>query len=228
MSKSRKQKRANSSFKEGSMVYTISFFIVKYFMQFLFAGEGRGQNNFPKKGPFVAVFNHNSYLDILTMSLVVSFPVHGMGKAELFEVPLLGWWLRKIGVHPILRDSGDEEGFRYFLEILKNGGRLFISPEGTRKWKEGKPPRPKTGFVRLAQLAKCPVVPVGISSTRDILPPGAIFPRFKKVVVQVGKPIYLPPVDVTLENKDILQEQANGVMDEVYKLVLKPPKKKKP
>jgi len=72
------------------------------------------------------------------------------------------------------------------------------------------------------------VVPVGISSTRDILPPGAIFPRFKKVVVQVGKPIYLPPVDVTLENKDILQEQANRVMDEVYKLVLKPPKKKKP
>jgi len=117
MSKSRKQKRANSSFKEGSMVYTISFFIVKYFMQFLFAEEGRGQNNFPKKGPFVAVFNHNSYLDILTMSLVVSFPVHGMGKADLFEVPLLGWWLRKIGIHPILRDSGDEEGFRYFLEI---------------------------------------------------------------------------------------------------------------
>ncbi len=227
MTENRGRKKVKSPQKEGSMVYTISFFIAKYLIEFLFSGEGRGQENFPKKGPFIAAFNHNSYLDILTMSLIVSFPVHGMGKSELFETPLLGWWLRKIGVHPILRDSGDEEGFRYFLELLKNGARLFISPEGTRKWKDGKPPRPKTGFIRLAQLAKCPVVPVGISSTRDILPPGANFPRFKKVIVQVGKPIHLPPVEVTLENRDVLQEQANRVMDEVYKLVLRPPTKKK-
>lgn len=225
MGENRRQKKAKSTQKEGSMVYTISFFIAKYLIQILFSAEGRGQRNFPKKGPFIAVFNHNSYLDILTMSLVVNFPVHGMAKAELFKVPVLGWWLRKIGVHSILRDSGDEEGFRYFLEVLRNRARLFISPEGTRKWKEGKPPRPKTGFVRLAQLTRCPVVPVGISSTRDILPPGSTFPRFKKVIVQVGKPINLPPVEVTLENKEVLQEQANMVMNEVYKLVLKPPKK---
>ncbi len=209
------------------MVFTISFFIVYYFLKIFFQGEGRGQNHFPRKGPFIAVFNHNSYMDVLAMSLVVSFPAHGMGKKELFDVPLLGWWLKKINVHPILRDAGDEEGFRYFLKILHQGGRLFIAPEGTRKWVNGHPPRPKTGFVRLAQLARCPVVPVGISNTRDILPPDKLRIRFKKIVVQVGEPITLPPVEVKPENYEILQEQAKMVMSEVYKLVLTPPKRKK-
>ena len=208
------------------MIYTISFFIIYYFLKIVFRGEARGLHNYPRKGPFIAAFNHNSYMDILAISLAINFRVHGLGKRELFEMPFLGWWLRKMNVHPIVRDAGDEKGFRHLLDLLKSGARLFISPEGTRKWKDGKPPRARTGFVRLAQLVKCPIVPVAISNTREILAPNSYKIRFKKIVVRVGKPIYLPPVEVTLENKQILQEQANRVMNEVYKLVISPRKKK--
>ena len=201
------------------MVYTISFFIAYYFLKIFFAGEGIGRENFPRKRPFLVVFNHNSYLDVLTLSLVVKFRAHGMGKHELFKVPLLGWWLRKINVHPIIRNASDKEGFERFLRLLKRGEIVFISPEGTRKWENGRPPRPRTGFVRLAQMADCPVVPVAIYGTRQILPPDKKLPRWSKVVVRVGTPVKLKPIPLTPENKDLLQMQANQVMAEVYKLL---------
>jgi len=201
------------------MVFSISFFIAFYIMKIIFAGEGIGQNNFPRKKPFIVVFNHNSNFDILTLALVAKFKGIGMGKYELFNVPVLSWWLRKINVYPIIRGNSDTEGFDTIKNRLNEGEILFISPEGTRKWTDSQPPRPKLGFVRLAQETKCPVVPVAITGTRDILPPGAIIPRWRKIIVKVGKPVNLVPIEMKQENRDILQQQANEVMYNVYKLL---------
>ena len=201
------------------MVYTISFFIAYFFIKIFLAGEGIGRNNWPREKPFIGVFNHNSYLDILTLSLVVKFRAHGMGKHELFQVPVLGWWLRKINVHPIIRNASDREGFERFVRLLKQKEIVFISPEGTRKWENGRPPRPRTGFIRLAQMVGCPVVPVAIYGTRQILPPGKKLPRWHKVVVRVGTPLRLQPIPLTPENHDLLQLQANQVMARVYELL---------
>lgn len=201
------------------MVFTVSFFLVYYFLKIFFAGEGYGKENFPKRRPFIVVFNHNSYLDLLCISLVVDFRPHGMGKHELFNVPLLGWWLKKINVHPIIRNASDKEGFERFVRLLRDRQVVFISPEGTRKWQNGRPPRPRTGFVRLAQMVRCPVVPLAIYGTREILPPGEKLPRWHKIIVRVGKPLCLDPVELKPENHDLLQRQANQVMAEVYKLL---------
>jgi len=201
------------------MVYTISFFISYYFIKIFFAGEGLGKNNFPQKKPFIAVFNHNSNFDMLTLSQVINFVGYGMGKYELFRVPLLGWWLRNIHVHPIIRDAADNDGFEQFVDILNRGHILVVSPEGTRKWTDGQPSRPRTGFIRLAQTFRCPLVPIAIYGTRNILPPGAFFPRWSKIVVRVGKPICLQPVEVKLANRELLQAQANEVMCRVYELL---------
>ncbi len=201
------------------MVFTISFIISFYILKILFAGEGIGQRNFPHKKPFIIVFNHNSNFDILTLTLVIKSGGIGMGKHELFKVPVLSWWLRKIGVYPIIREAADIEGFDKIKNFLKAGEILIISPEGSRTWKNGQPPRPKTGFIRLAQSVKCPIVPVGITGTRDILPPGSKFPRWKKIVVKVGEPINLVPIETKTENRDLLQQQANEVMLHVYNLL---------
>lgn len=201
------------------MVFTISFMLFYYFLKILFAGEGIGQHKFPYKKPYIVVFNHNSNFDILTLPLVIKSTGIGMGKQELFKVPFLRWWLHKIRVYPIIRDGADIEGFRKIENLLKAGEILIISPEGTRKWKNGQPPRPKTGFIRLAQNVKCPIVPVGITGTRDILPPGSKFPRWRKIVAKVGEPIILVPIETKQENRDLLQQQANQVMQHVYNLM---------
>ncbi len=201
------------------MIYTISYVIFHYLMKIVFCGEGLGTDNFPRKGPFIAVFNHNSNFDVLTLSLAAKFRAMGMGKYELFKVPGLRWWLKKINVYPIIRGTSDVAGFEIIEKKLRQGEILFISPEGTRKWENGVPPRPRLGFVRLAQSVECPVVPVAISGTRDILPPGAFLPKWRKIVVSVGKPVSLVPIESKIENRGLLQQQANEVMRKVYELL---------
>lgn len=201
------------------MIFIISYIVCYYFTKICFAGESYGLENYPKKGPFIIAINHNSSFDISSMAIGVRFIAHGMGKKELFEVPFLRWWLKKINVHPIIRHASDKEGFDKIINILKNGGKVIIAPEGTRKWKNGIAPRPKTGMVRLAQTVNCPIVPLGISGTRNILPPGALLPRWSKIVVRVGTPIYLDSVEVIPQNYEILLQQAYEVMDRLYELL---------
>ena len=201
------------------MLFRISVFIFKIFAKIYLRGKGYGKENFPKKGPYIGVVNHNSNLDAVAMALVMKHRVHTMAKDSLFRVPILKWWLKAVGMFPVARDSSDHEAFDYAFNLLKKNKILFMAPEGTRKKKKGERLRPRTGFIRLAQIAGVPVVPVAIWGTDKVLPPGAWLPRPVKVRTRVGKPIELEKIEVTLENKDKLQQQADMVMDVIYSML---------
>lgn len=200
------------------MVYWISYYIFKFIMKVFFRGRCYGQENLPKTGPFIGIINHNSLLDIPAMALVVHHRASTMVKHSLFKVPVLGWWLRTVEMFPVVRGSGDQQAFEYALRLLRKGYVLYMAPEGTRKHGSDNPPTAHTGFVRLAQLAECPVVPIAITGTREALPPGAKFPRFVKVRVNVGKPFQLEKIEVNLRNRNKLQRQAEDAMSLVYQL----------
>lgn len=200
------------------MVYWISYYVFKFIMKVFFRGTCYNQDNLPKEGPYVGVINHSSILDIPAMALVVNCRASTMVKHSLFDVPLLGWWLRTVDMFPVVRGAGDQEAFETALQSLRRGRVVYMAPEGTRKYDPNNPPRARTGFIRLAQLADCPVVPIAIVGTRDALPPGAKFPRLVKVAAMVGKPIKLEKLEVNIKNRDRLQAQAQRVMEIVYRL----------
>jgi 1-acyl-sn-glycerol-3-phosphate acyltransferase len=187
-------------------------------MKVFFRGKCYDQENLPPKGPYIGVINHNSLLDIPAMALVIKHKASTMVKHSLFKVPILGWWLKSVYMFPVVRGTGDQDAIDRAVELLKKGHVLYMAPEGTRKYNPDAPPRAHTGFIRLAQLANCPVVPIAIIGTREALPPGAKFPRFVKVRAKVGKPIQLKKLEVNLKNRDKLQEQAQSVMEKVYRL----------
>ncbi len=201
------------------MIYWISAFIFKMFAKIYLRGKGYGKENFPDQGPYIGAVNHNSNLDALAMALVLKQRVHTMAKDSLFRVPILKWWLKAVGMFPVMRDASDYEAFDNALNLLNKGEILFIAPEGTRKKEEGQRLRPRTGIIRLAQMTGAPVVPVAIWGTDRVLPPKAWFPRPVKVRVRVGKPIHLEKIEVALENKDKLQQQADMVMDIIYQML---------
>ena len=201
------------------MVFWISAFILYIFTKLYHRGKGYGRENFPENGPFIAVFNHSSNMDTVALSLVINFRAYAMGKNSLFKVPILSWWLKSVGVFPVVRDSSDKEAFNYAIGLLRSGKKLFMAPEGTRKKINGKKRRPRTGFVRMAQIIGCPVVPVAIYGTDRVLPPNAWFPKPTKIVVKVGKPIYLEKIEINEDAKQLLQEQADRVLAIVYQLV---------
>ncbi len=201
------------------MIYWISAFILKLFAKIYLRGKGYGRENFPDRGPYIGVVNHNSNLDAVAMSLVIKHKVYTMAKDSLFRVPVLKWWLKAVHMFPVVRDASDQVAFERALNLLNRGEVLFMAPEGTRKKQPGERLRARTGFVRLAQLTGAPVVPVAIWGTDRVLPPGAWFPRPAKVRVRVGKPIRLDKIEVSLENKDKLQQQADMVMNIVYQML---------
>lgn len=200
------------------MIFWISYYVLKIIALVYFRGRADGLKNLPAKGPYIGVLNHNSFVDVAAVTLVVKTRITTMAKHSLFQIPFLSWWLRAIGLFPVVRDAGDEQAFEKALDILRNGGVFFIAAEGTRLH-NGQQPRPRTGFVRLAQMVHCPVVPVALYGTREAMPPGAIFPRPVRISAMVGEAIMLPHIECTPEMKPLLQKQADMVMSKVYELV---------
>jgi len=183
----------------------------------LFRVRVEGREHYPEP-PYVAVFNHGSNLDTVVMAWSVKHACSFMAKRELMESPFLGAFLRFVGGISVRRGGGDQEAFDRALVQLAGGLPLFIAPEGTRKHAGDGTRRPHTGFVRLARRADCPVVPVAVAGTREALPPGAWLPRPGKLRLKVGRALRLPPLDAGQEQSEPLQEQADAVMREVYRL----------
>ncbi|MDP6930784.1 MAG: lysophospholipid acyltransferase family protein [Planctomycetota bacterium] len=177
----------------------------------------RGKRNYPQR-PFVAVVNHASFLDMPVMAWGLDRGSHFLGKAELFKIPVFSWFLRCWGGIPLRRDAGDVSAMDLALAKLRDGEAVYITPEGTRKHAADGSARPRTGFVRLAQLAGCPVVPIAVGGVRRAMPPGAIIPRPVKIRISIGEPIHLAPIEVSHDNHDALQEQACAVMDRIYEM----------
>lgn len=98
-----------------------------------------------------------------------------------------------------------KEGLKTILkaiEYVKNGISIFIFPEGTRNKGEELSLLPfKDGAFRIATKTGCPIVPVSLNNTADILENH--FPHIKKthVVIEYGKPIY--PNELVLRQKNI-------------------------
>ena len=124
-----------------------------------------GLEHLPAGGPVILAGNHVSLLDGPLLALAASPRryVRFLGKAELFRVPVLGWYLARSGSVPLDR-RGDVVAMRAALEILRGGGCLALFPEGTRS-RTGLPGRPRAGVGFLAGLGGAVVVPARILNT---------------------------------------------------------------
>jgi 1-acyl-sn-glycerol-3-phosphate acyltransferase len=152
-----------------------------------------GAENVPRTGPLIVCPNHSATLD---PPMVPAFLPRGdtwsMAKSEYFRRPLSNWIFRAYHAFPVVRHTADRAALKWSFDLLKAGHALIIFPEGTRI-ESGRlgPPEPGAGF--LAQKAGCPVLPVGLTGTRECLPKGARWPRRTKVSITFGRPFLVLP-----------------------------------
>lgn len=189
------------------------FFKLKPVLKKILRINAKGLENFPQKSGFIIASNHRSHLDPPVINIISPVPVMFLAKAELFKIPVFGWFIKKAGAIPIERGKkGANKSLIKALKILKEGYTVGVFPEGTRaKPKEFL--KPKAGIGLLISKAKVPVVPVRIEGTDDVFPKDSSFPKIGKspIYVNVGKPIIF---DENLEYEEI----ANNVMEEIKKL----------
>ena len=202
------------------MVYPIGKRIICPITKF-WIKEVNGLENVPKGRPFIIVANHASYMDhFMIMCTLVTYlnkKIHHLAKKEHFDNILKKAWHTYVGAIPLDRESGGKETLKWAIKALKEGKIIAIHPEGTRSL-TGKLQKAKTGVARLALITKAPVLPIGLMGTFEILPKGKYIPKFKKAVMNIGKPMQFPNYYNKKINKRILREATTLIMKEIAKL----------
>ena len=178
-----------------------------------------GAENVPRRGPVIICPNHSANLD---PPMVPAFVPRGdtwsMAKSEYFKGGgFITWVFRQYHSFPVVRHTADRTAIRRAFEILEAGQALIIYPEGTRV-ESGVLAKPEPGAGFIAQRAACPVVPVGLTGTRECLPKGARWPRRTRVSITFGKPF------VVLRkrgdgSKVTREEAADAIMLEIAELL---------
>jgi 1-acyl-sn-glycerol-3-phosphate acyltransferase len=150
--------------------------------------EVEGAENVPLQGPVLLCPNHFGTLDPPLVPAFLPRPdCWSMAKAEWFRTRFSNWFFRSYQAFPVIRHTADRVALRRSFEILKAGHALVLYPEGTRIDAGAlATPEPGAGFI--AQRARCAVVPVALTGTRAVLPPGARWPRRSRVSMRFGKP----------------------------------------
>ena len=154
----------------------------------------RGIKNVPKSGPTILAANHLSHVDPLVVILASRRKTHYLAKDGHFRNFALASFMRATGQIETNRGADGGEALSSAAVALHANRALGIFPEGTRS-KRTEPPFLLTGKTGIARLAASypdvPVVPIGLTGTRDFMTPAKHkLPRFwRKVGISYGKPI---------------------------------------
>lgn len=149
-----------------------------------------GLENVPATGGVLLAANHASYADppLAWAALYPRRKMWGVGKAELWNSPLLAYLIDSIGTIPVQRGVGDRALFKRVLALLAQGEVVGLFPEGTRS-PDGQllPGQPGVGL--MVQKSGAPVVPTAIIGTQIMLPVHATRLKRARLKVVFGPPM---------------------------------------
>jgi 1-acyl-sn-glycerol-3-phosphate acyltransferase len=212
-------KRADGSY---SRIWRgISKIILLPLLYGLMKHDWRGQENFPREGGMILAANHLSYADVLAVSLFSyragRYPVF-LAKSSLFDIPVLGYIIRKLGQLPVNRNATDAALVLKDAEQgVKNGASVIFYPEATvTRDPEQWPMVAKTGVARLALATGAPVIPVAHWGAQAILPYGSTRPHLlpRKIVHMIAG----PPVDLSaFQGQPLSSPVLRGATDVIMK-----------
>jgi 1-acyl-sn-glycerol-3-phosphate acyltransferase len=150
-----------------------------------------GAVHVPAKGGAILAANHLSVIDSFLIPALLPRHVTFAAKAEYFSGNAVSQWFMRLGGSlPTDRESASAaQAMLDSAAALLEDGELFgIHPEGTRS-PDGRLYRGKVGVAWLALKTGVPVLPVALSGTEKVLPPGAKVPRMTKIGITIGEPV---------------------------------------
>ncbi len=165
-------------------------------LKLIYRIEVHGKENIPKNNRYLVCPNHLSTLDPPMMVGVWPRSVSFMAKKELFDIPLLRWWLDWLGAFAVDREKLSPSTVKTVEAIYDSKWVMGIFPQGTR----GIPGEIKgvtKGFAGLARLTKCDILPVGIIGSNE----AKWMPFSGKIIINIGKII---PYD---KNPEVVKEK---------------------
>jgi 1-acyl-sn-glycerol-3-phosphate acyltransferase len=173
--------------RSATLAYRIVRILALPLLHLLFRIETLGLERIPRTGSYVVVANHLNWLD--SFAILASFPIepriHFLGDTTVLVTRRFQWSTIKAvgGYIPVNRSLHQDAAlFQHVDRCLQLGGAVALYPEGRYGEAEGMLRPFKKGFAHFALDNQVPIIPVGISGTRDLW-------LRKKVSIRVGAPI---------------------------------------
>lgn len=168
-----------------------------------------GLENLPEDRPVVFCANHASALDpiLFCLALPRKRPMRMMAKKELMTVPVLGWFLTKLGGFGVDRGNADLTAVKTAIKAIKEGKSLLVFPEGTRVEYEGEV-QAKGGVVMIALRTGAMLLPAFVDGKKRL---------FRRSRIIFGEP-YLPETASRRATAEEYQTFADEVLRRAYAL----------
>ena len=199
------------------LVYGILWILTRVVGRVFLRYHTRGAEHVPATGGVLLAANHASYADIPLLGCGVRRRLFFLGRANLFPYPVVGRILRSLGWIPLRTERWDRRAFGSAVELLKAGKAVVIFPEGTRTLDGALQPG-KPGIGRLVAQTQCPVVPVYLSGTYQVLPTGASWLRRHPVEVSFGESMDFREECRRYQGKELYQRISDTVMARIAEL----------
>jgi len=135
-----------------------------------------GREKLNPKQTYIYMSNHVSNLDPPLLIPLLPNRTSVLVKKELFRIPILGFAMRVAHLVPVDRANRDSAiaSMRTAADVIRAGLSMTIFPEGTRS-PNGRLLPLKKGPFYLAMDSGCPIVPITLVGTHEILPKGKMF-----------------------------------------------------
>lgn len=165
-----------------------------------------GAENIDSSRNYLICANHSSINDPFLLGAVMPLQARFMSKKENFKYKIVGWFIGKLGVFPVDRDSNDIKAIKTSLSILKDKNNLALFPEGTRN--KGYEPLPvKSGVAMFAVRTKTPILPITIDSN---------FKFFSRIRVVFHSPIEFIDYYEKKVDSETLEALSKEVLIKIY------------
>ena len=184
-------------------------FCLKFFLSTKLIIKGR-KNIINNKKFFIAA-SHQSMFETFFLQTIFNSPVFIL-KKELLEIPIFGWYLKKIGSISIKRNKISKDNLGFFGDVLKlintSNRPLIIFPQGTRLLPEDRTPF-KKGVSRIYEELKISCQPIAINS-------GYTWPKngLKKIGTTLTISI-LKPIETGLDKAIFIKKLQNDIYSEL-------------
>ncbi len=171
----------------------------------------KGEENIIKEDKFFIAASHQSMFETFYLQTIFNSPVFIL-KKELLQIPIFGWYLKKIGSISINRNKTTKDNLGFFNDISKiiskSNRPLIIFPQGTRVLPYDRTPF-KKGASRIYEELKINCLPVAINS-------GYVWP--KKGSKNSNRTItisILKPISAGLEKNEFLKTLEKNIYQEL-------------
>ena len=171
----------------------------------------KGKENIITNQKFFIAASHQSMFETFYLQTIFNSPVFIL-KRELLQIPIFGWYLKKIGSISINRNKISKDNLGFFeniLRIVNNSDRpLIIFPQGTRVLPNDRPSF-KKGAIRIYKELNISCQPVAINSGYA-WPKKGVKNSHKTITVSI-----LSPINAGMENESFLENLQNKIYNEL-------------